>query len=128
MTRPFRPVPSAAENYAEERYLFPRLILVCTSTSNLHTDSGHVFHPVDSSAQFHRRSYGDEQEDEDEVAETTKWERSGTFDSLTVWEHQALPANKEDHWIRGIEEWIAMAGVVWPSSMSPLTLDAWSGV
>jgi hypothetical protein len=66
---------------------------------------------VDSGGKFDRRKYGDEESDEDEGEKTT-WESRETFDALTVWEHQALPDSKEDHWIRGIEEWIVMANVV----------------
>jgi len=28
---------------------------------------------------------------------------------LTVWDHHTLPDEKQDHWIRGVQEWIAMA-------------------
>ena len=70
--------------------------------------SGHVFRPGDSSTRFDQRKYGDE---EDEV-ETTNWDGGERFDSITVWEHQALPESKEDHWIRGIEEWITISDAV----------------
>ena len=79
--------------------------------------TGHVFHPVEPSARFDRRRFGDEDDDdeEDEI-EKTKWESGEAFDSFTVWDHQVLPDNKQDHWIRGIEEWIAMADIVLPLS------------
>ena len=73
--------------------------------------SGNIFRPVDSSTRFDKTKYGCEEDDEEEV-EITNWESCERFDSITVWEHQALPDSKEDHWIRGIEEWIAIADVV----------------
>jgi Ribonuclease H2 non-catalytic subunit (Ylr154p-like) len=77
---------------------------------------GHVFRPIDSTAQFNRPIYGneenDERDDEEDGIEKVKWESNEKFDSLTMWEHHALPDKKQDHWIRGIEEWVQMADVV----------------
>jgi hypothetical protein len=59
--------------------------------------------------------YGDEDEDEDdgeEEGEKVEWETREKFASVTVWEHHSLPDAKQEHWIRGIEEWIIMAETV----------------
>ena len=88
---------------------FPKNFLVSRSFDDAY--SGNVFRAVDSSTRFDKIKYGCEEDEEEEV-EITNWENCESFDSITVWEHQALPDNKEDHWIRGIEEWIAIADVV----------------
>jgi ribonuclease H2 subunit C len=75
--------------------------------------SGHVFRPTDSTVGFDRAKYGDEDDDEDDdEGEKVAWQTGEKFDKLTVWEHHTLPDGKQDHWIRGIEEWIGMAEVV----------------
>jgi len=77
---------------------------------------GHVFRPTDPTAQFNRPIYGheenDERDEEEDEIEKVKWESNEKFDSLAMWEHHTLPDKKQDHWIRGIEEWIQMADVV----------------
>lgn len=74
-----------------------------------------MLQPATSSADVGRRDYchdeNDEEEDDDEV-EKVKWESSDTFDALTVWNHHALPDEKQDYWIRAVQEWIVMANAV----------------
>jgi hypothetical protein len=73
-----------------------------------------VCHQANSAATVEQRKYShhtDEDEDEDEI-EKTIWESSERFDALTIWEHHALPDEKQDHWIRGVQEWTAMAEAV----------------
>jgi hypothetical protein len=91
---------------------------------------GHVFRPVNQAAQFDRTKYGDEDEDEDEDEEDiekAQWSTAEKFESITVWEHHALPDEKQDHWTRGIDEWIRMADVVCFPAVE-LTLDELSGI
>jgi len=74
---------------------------------------GRVYHPSNPVAKFDRTIYGEEDdEDEEDEAQKGAWQAGEKFDSLTVWQHHQLPDAKQEHWIRGIEEWIAMAEVV----------------
>jgi ribonuclease H2 subunit C len=60
-----------------------------------------------------RRKYGEDEDEEEEYElESTTWKTSERFNSLTVWDHHAPPDEKQDHWIRGVQEWIAMAEAV----------------
>jgi len=56
----------------------------------------------------------DEEEEGEEVdgCERIQWQTSETFNTITVWDHHVLPDTKQDHWIRGVEEWIVMADAV----------------
>jgi hypothetical protein len=103
-----------AVNSVDEQFVCLKTTLVAIPSYDAYI--GHVFRPIDSTALFNRPIYGDEQndekdEEEDEI-EKVKWESNEKFDSLTIWEHHALPDKKRDHWIRGIEEWVQMADVV----------------
>ena len=72
---------------------------------------GHVYAPVDASTRFDSSKY-ERDDDEDEDVEKTVWQSDEKFDALTVWEHHTLPDINQDHWIRGIQEWVAMADAV----------------
>jgi Ribonuclease H2 non-catalytic subunit (Ylr154p-like) len=74
---------------------------------------GHVYYPNTYSSHFNKRKYvhDDDAEDEDDL-EKKSWESNEKFESMTVWEHQALPDGKNDQWIRGLEEWVTMAETV----------------
>ena len=52
--------------------------------------------------------YSEEEDDEEEIGKIT-WHSGEKFDSVTVWGHHAIPDNVNDHWIRGIDEWVIMA-------------------
>ena len=67
--------------------------------------------------------YGDEEDDEEEE-EKVEWESRERFKNITVWEHHSLPDAKQEHWIRGIEEWISMAEVV-TSPVRKLLICRW---
>jgi hypothetical protein len=54
----------------------------------------------------------DENDDEETEVEKTNWQSEEKFNKLTIWEHQIIPDDKEDQWIRAIEEWTLMADVV----------------
>lgn len=74
-----------------------------------------MLQPVNSPVDVGKRtSYnnGNDEEEEEEEVEKVKWNSTETFDGLTVWEHHALPDEKQDHWIRAIQEWAAMANAV----------------
>ena len=81
--------------------------------------------------QVHRRDNGvgvgaiedldedeEEMEDEDGLHEQEKpqtmrvLERVASFKDVTVWGHDAVSNNDDDPYIRGIREWVGLAGVV----------------
>jgi Ribonuclease H2 non-catalytic subunit (Ylr154p-like) len=106
-------LPSEAANYVVTRSPFPRIMQV--HTAHICSDKGHVYRPRDNAARMDAVKYGDEDEDEDdeeEEGEKVEWETREKFTSVTVWEHHSLPDAKQEHWIRGIEEWITMAETV----------------
>lgn len=72
---------------------------------------GYVLQPVDPLVETGGGDY-DAVEDEEEGVEKVRWESTETFDGLTVWEHHGLPDEKQDHWIRGVQEWVVMANAV----------------
>ena len=85
---------------------------------------GHVYHPRHNASRMDSAKYGDEDDDNDddeEEGEKIEWETSEKFNHLTVWEHHLLPDAKQEHWIRGVEEWIIMAEVVRPISFKSKT-------
>lgn len=45
-------------------------------------------------------------------ARTAVMEEVASFDSITLWGHDALPDDGDDPYARGIEEWIAFATAV----------------
>jgi len=47
-------------------------------------------------------------------------EEVGSFDHITLWDHDALPDEKENFFARGVNEWVAFAESV---SLSSLMLD-----
>jgi hypothetical protein len=101
-----------AENSADGRFLFQSIIQVIRYLVRIH-HPGHVFRPINPVAQFDRTKYGEEDQDEDEEEiEKVHWNTTEKCESITVWEHHALPDEKQDHWIRGIEEWTRMADIV----------------
>jgi len=106
----FRHLPFAVANSVGKLFIYLRITLVVHVFYGTYT--GHVFRPTDAVTQFDRIKYGDEDDDDEEEPKKTTWESGETFDSLTIWEHHTLPDGKQDHWIRGIEEWIAMADAV----------------
>jgi hypothetical protein len=74
---------------------------------------GYVLQAVDPLVDTGRGDYGaEDEEDEEEGVEKVTWESTETFDGLTVWEHHELPDEKQDHWIRGVQEWVVMANAV----------------
>ena len=76
------------------------------------TEIGHIFRAMEPTTQFAEPRCADENDDEDIDVEKTNWQSEEKFDKLTIWEHQAIPDEKQDQWIRAIEEWVAMADVV----------------
>jgi hypothetical protein len=111
-SKPFQQAHFAAESSVDGHFPSQSITqVVCFLARVDHL--GHVFRPVNPAAQFDRTKYGDEEEDEDdEDVDKVQWSTAEKFESITVWEHHALPDEKQDHWIRGIEEWIQMADVV----------------
>jgi ribonuclease H2 subunit C len=76
---------------------------------------GFVLQPVDPLVDTGRGDYGaveDDEEDDEEGVKKVTWESTETFDGLTVWEHHGLPDEKQDHWIRAVQEWVVMANAV----------------
>ncbi|KAF3483031.1 RNA exonuclease 4 [Arthroderma uncinatum] len=55
-----------------------------------------------------RRRVGDDDEEEEEEEPISQLETVGTFSTLTVWEHEKLPAD-EDVYVRSMGEWISFA-------------------
>jgi hypothetical protein len=70
-----------------------------------------------------RARYADEEEEEEEEVdgiEKVHWQANETFKAITIWDHHVLPDPKQDHWIRGVEEWIVMADAVLATTRSIL--------
>jgi hypothetical protein len=126
LSKPFQQVHFAAESSVDGQFLFQSNTQVVRFL--VRVDSlGHVFRPVNPVAQCDRTRYGDEDEDEDEDIEKVQWSTAEKFESITVWKHHALPDETQDHWIRGVDEWIQMADVVCFLAVE-LTLDELSGI
>jgi ribonuclease H2 subunit C len=76
---------------------------------------GFVLQPVDPLVDTGHGDYGaveDDEEDDEEGVKKVTWESTEAFDGLTVWEHHGLPDEKQDHWIRAVQEWVVMANAV----------------
>lgn len=82
--------------------------------TDTYNEIGHVYTPLNSAIRMDTAKYGDEDEEDEDEGEKVEWESREKFKSITVWEHHSLPDAKQEHWIRGIEEWIGMAEVVTP--------------
>lgn len=54
----------------------------------------------------------EEEEEEEARSEIKGLETLGTFDEVVVWDHERLPDAEGDVYIRGLREWIAVAGCV----------------
>ena len=50
-------------------------------------------------------------EEEDEVEEVKVMEQKAVFDEMVVWGHEVLPEDG-DEYVKGVEEWIALAEAV----------------
>ncbi|KAG9631613.1 hypothetical protein KCU95_g8746, partial [Aureobasidium melanogenum] len=54
----------------------------------------------------------EEQQHEDPAPETKVLEEIATFDKITVYGHEVQPDAQEDVYIKGINEWIGLAGAM----------------
>lgn len=54
----------------------------------------------------------DEVEEVEEEVDVKIMEEQSDFDHIMLWGHEALPDEVTDPYVRGIEEWIALAGQV----------------
>ncbi|KAL2356805.1 putative ribonuclease H2 subunit C [Cryomyces antarcticus] len=50
-----------------------------------------------------------EDADEEEVEEVLLMEENASFEEIVVWDHGAMPAETEDPYSKGVQEWIALA-------------------
>src|SRR5579862_1200824 len=118
----FKPRPNPADENTSISFFRGRKL--CGKTVDLPKDysgihfihrssrTGNVYRTVDTLAQIERARYGEEDDDEDDAVEKVHWQSSECFKTITVWDHHVLPESKQDHWIRGVEEWIVMAAAV----------------
>ncbi|KAI4718090.1 hypothetical protein E4T48_05666 [Aureobasidium sp. EXF-10727] len=53
-----------------------------------------------------------EQEDQDSTPETKVLRQLATFDKITVYGHEVQPDAQEDVYVKGVNEWIGLAGAV----------------
>ncbi|EME40791.1 hypothetical protein DOTSEDRAFT_27397 [Dothistroma septosporum NZE10] len=51
----------------------------------------------------------DEDEDEEQPVEVKTMEAIGNFDEVAVWGHEMLPQEREDVYVKGLQEWIGFA-------------------
>jgi ribonuclease H2 subunit C len=51
-------------------------------------------------------------DDEEPQEEVQIMEEAATFDSIMVWDHDTVPTDTEDAYIKGMQEWIAFAEAV----------------
>jgi hypothetical protein len=55
--------------------------------------------------------------EEEATVETFTAEQLSSFDGVTVWCHEAVPDSAEDHYIKGIQEWMSISAAVSSASM-----------
>ncbi|KAI4731510.1 hypothetical protein E4T49_00744 [Aureobasidium sp. EXF-10728] len=53
-----------------------------------------------------------EQEDQDPAPETKVLQQVATFDKITVYGHEVQPGAQEDVYVKGVNEWIGLAGAM----------------
>lgn len=56
--------------------------------------------------------FEDEQQQEEPTPETKVLKEVATFDKITVYGHEVQPDAQEDVYVKGINEWIGLAGAV----------------
>ncbi|KAG9540228.1 hypothetical protein KCU79_g19189, partial [Aureobasidium melanogenum] len=54
----------------------------------------------------------EEQQQEDPTPETKLLQEVATFDKITVYGHEVQPDAQQDVYIKGINEWISLAGAM----------------
>jgi ribonuclease H2 subunit C len=52
------------------------------------------------------------EEEQDSTPETKVLQELATFDKITVYGHEVQPDAQEDVYVKGINEWIGLAGAV----------------
>lgn len=57
-------------------------------------------------------SYEDEDEDEEKSIDTYEGEQIASFDNILVFNHEKLPDETSDPYIKGLQEWTALAEAV----------------
>ncbi|OCK83612.1 ribonuclease H1 small subunit [Lepidopterella palustris CBS 459.81] len=51
----------------------------------------------------------DDQDEDNKPAEVKVVEEVGCFDEIMIWGHESAPSATEDQYLKGIQEWIALA-------------------
>lgn len=51
----------------------------------------------------------EEDEDEDDQQDVKEMESLAEFDDVVIWEHGAAPTADNDPYVKGIQEWVALA-------------------
>ncbi|KAF4555461.1 Ribonuclease H2 non-catalytic subunit-like protein [Elsinoe fawcettii] len=60
-----------------------------------------------------QQDHDDDVSDDEEPPKQLKViEQVGTFDSITVWEHEAVPESGRDPYLKGVEEWIKLSQAI----------------
>lgn len=54
----------------------------------------------------------EEEQEQDSTPETKVLNQLATFDKITVYGHEVQPDAQEDAYVKGINEWIGLAGAV----------------
>lgn len=58
---------------------------------------------------------GEEEDDDDEeeaLLEVKLLEQVASFDRFTVWDHEAVPTDSDDTYIKSMQEWLVLAEAV----------------
>jgi ribonuclease H2 subunit C len=54
----------------------------------------------------------DDEEDDEKLVDIMAVEELASFEEIVVWNHQFTPAETEDPYVRGVQEWMGLAEAV----------------